>query len=62
MHLVPIPGCAGASETEALMAHLSAETTALRICSRKSTVVLTAYAKWSRQSDAKEAGASAAEP
>jgi hypothetical protein len=38
------------------------ETTALRTSSRKSTVVLTAYAKWTRQSDAKEAGASAVEP
>jgi hypothetical protein len=62
MHLVPIPGFAGASETEALMAHLSAVTTALRTSSRKSTVVLTAYAKWTRQSDTKEAGASAVEP
>jgi hypothetical protein len=44
------------------MAHLSAETTALKTSSRKSTVVLTAYAKWTRQSDAKEAGASAVEP
>jgi hypothetical protein len=51
MHLVPIPGCAGASETEALMAHFPAETTALRTPSRKSTMVL-----WTRQSDAKEAG------
>jgi AmiR/NasT family two-component response regulator len=44
------------------MAHLSAETTALRTSSRKSTVVLTAYTKWTRQSDAKEAGVSAVEP
>jgi hypothetical protein len=66
MHLVPIPGFAGVSETEALMA--------LRTRSRsqsvgeddspedilgESIVMLTAYAKWARQSDTKEADASA---
>jgi hypothetical protein len=44
------------------MVHPSAETTAQRTSWWKSTVVLTAYAKWSRQSDAKEAGASTVEP